>query len=135
MKIQKMYHLKRIEPAVAPLERWYNRVLDKEPIEISIGDILRALRQSVFVEVAEEMLIKHLQADVFAGETTEGELMEALANFTLTSTRKFYDEISAIVAASEAKVDQYEWADETDKKDYMESVSKVKTHLLECKEK
>lgn len=61
--------------------------------------------------------------------------MEALANFTLTSTRKFYDEISAIVAAAEAKVDQYEWADETDKKDYMESVSKVKKHLLECKEK
>lgn len=135
MKIQEMYHVKRIEPAIASLERWYNRVLDKEPEEMTIGDILRALRQSVFVEVAEEMLIKNLQADVFAGDMTEGEMMEALSRLSANSIAKFNDDVKTIVSTAEAEADHHEWIDETDKKDYLKSVDKVKSNLLEYSEK
>ena len=132
MKIRDMVHVKRIQSAAAPLERWYNRLLDKEPEEMTASDILRALRQRVFVEIAEEMLIRKLQDDAFAGDLMQGELMETLAEFSPESIAKFRDAVGAIVMTAELNAEQYAWACDDDKRDFLASVGVVKSNLLHC---
>ena len=129
MKIQEIYKLKNIVPALSPLERWYNRILTKEPEEMTAGDVLRSLRQGVFTEVAEEMLVRLLKGDVFAGDMVEGELLEALGNFSSKSTLKFGDVLKTIVKTAESAAEQHEWMGEEEKKEYLASVSRIKSNL------
>ena len=105
MKLQEIYKLKKIEPAISPLERWYNRMLLKEPMEMTAGDVLRSLRQGVFTENAEMVLVRLLQDDVFAGDMVEGELLEALSNSSPSTITKYSDAIVSIVQRAEASVD------------------------------
>ena len=70
----------------------------------------------MFVEAAEEMLTKNLQADVFAGDMTEGEMTEALSHLSADSIVKYSDEVKTIVSTAEAEADHHEWIDEADKR-------------------
>lgn len=51
-----------------PLQKWYNRLIDKSIQEITPEDAAKMLRQEIFPDLAMTKAIEFLQEDPFAGE-------------------------------------------------------------------
>ena len=131
MTIQDMYHVQPIKQATSSLERWYNRLIAKKPEEITDGDILRSLRQGMFPDLAEKALIMHLRADVFAGDMSDGELLESLASIPSSSIAKYSEDVKAIVATAESSVRQHEWCNLEEMNDYLAALIKIKRSFID----
>ncbi len=93
-----------------PLQKWYNRLIEKTTDDIDVTDILRMLRQKVFVDLAIPTAIKLLQKDVYAGELYEGEVLEKLSEIENTLLIPFADELRDIVRCAIENCATHEWA-------------------------
>ncbi|MCR5824224.1 MAG: hypothetical protein K6G60_07330, partial [Lachnospiraceae bacterium] len=78
MTIKEMYKCKKIvgEDSLLPLPNWYNHVIEKDIDELDLSDVLKMLRQRLFLKVAVKKTIDFLLVNPFIGELYEGELME-----------------------------------------------------------
>lgn len=125
-KIKDIYSCKYIETdeEMYPLQKWYNRLIDKRISELDVSDILRMFRQSEFVDIAISKAIDYLKENPFIGDMYEGELLEKLLNINIDVLINYIDEIKSILSNALIKNEDYEWLDEQERKEFSEIVMK-----------
>ena len=82
-KLKELYDCQYIisDEDLYPLQKWYNKLIDKSINEINIADVLRMLRQKVFIKLAMSKAIELLRENIFVGELYDGELLKKLSEF------------------------------------------------------
>ncbi|MBR6242772.1 MAG: hypothetical protein IKQ90_04680 [Ruminococcus sp.] len=108
------------EDIEAPLQCWYNDVLEKTEDELTVGDIGRMLRQRIFSKVAIRRAIEILSSDPFAGEMFEGQLMYNLYNAKPKYLCQFYKEAGEMLRKAEKALLTHEWESEESKNEYLD---------------
>ena len=66
--------------APSPLTDWYVSVRETPIVQLSVGDICRALRQRVFLYSILPVAVSMLSEDALAGDRYDGELIYALTD-------------------------------------------------------
>lgn len=98
-KIKEIYNCDYIvsNEELYPLQKWYNKLIDKTINEITIADVLRMMRQKEFLNLAMTKAIEFLEDNVFAGETYDGELLEKISEMNTSFLSSYSDKLQTIL--------------------------------------
>jgi hypothetical protein len=120
MKIKEIYECKRIEgeEAKLPLPEWHNRVIEKTIEEVDLSDILKMLRQGVFLEIAINKTITLLQANPFIGELYDGELIETLYKQEECIYSKYIEDLKKILRKAIRANKRFDWCIEKERTEF-----------------
>lgn len=91
------------------LEKWYNALLEKQPDEITISDVLRMLRQNELVELAIAKAISLLCEDPFCGWYYDGELLLCLSKVETAKIYPYLFDINAILQKATNQLYVRDW--------------------------
>ena len=126
IKINEMYNcepLSDYDYSTSSLAQWYNEIIKKDITQITSFDVIRMLRQKVFIEVAVEKAIDYLNENPFEGDFFEGELLKLL----LSMEKKYIDEkkedILLIINNAKKRIENHQWLFEDDKKKFNTLIS------------
>ena len=112
------------------LEIWYNKLLEKTYSELTVADVLRMIRQEVFVEIALKKAIDILKNNPLVGEMYEGELLEKVLKEEIeTITKKYNEDIKMILKKAKEKAENYEWITNDEKNDFLNLIKYYKLKL------
>ena len=112
------------------LEIWYNKLLEKTYSELTVADVLRMIRQEVFVEIALKKAIDILKNNPLVGEMYEGELLEKVLKEEIeTITQKYNEDIKMILKKAKEKAENYEWITNDEKNDFLNLIKYYKLKL------
>lgn len=78
------------------LVKWYNNVIEKTYNELDIDDVLRMLRQKLFMDMAVNKSLVMLNNDIFIGEYYDGELLEHILKTDKNYLKDNIDDINLI---------------------------------------
>lgn len=102
------------------LEIWYNKLLEKTYSELTIADVMRMIRQEIFIEIALKKAVDLLKDNPLAGEMYEGELLEKLLNEKIEIIKKIYkDDIKMILKQGREIAEKYEWITTDEKNEFL----------------
>ena len=109
-KIKELYDCKYIisDEELYPLQKWYNKIIDKTIDEITIADILRMIRQKEFCDLAVEKAVEFLQDNVFAGEIYDGQLLEKISEMSDPFLTKYSNKLKYILKDAMGKSETHE---------------------------
>lgn len=85
-----------IDEQSSSLADWYRDVRDVDIGELELEDLCRAVRQRLFVAAVIPACVQHLQADIFAGDDYEGQLICSLTSLTTEDWKKAPKEANII---------------------------------------
>ena len=120
--IKEIYNCKEEQNPVYPLQKWYNEVIQKNEDEITISDVLRMIRQNLFIEIATKKTVEFLISDPFAHEEYEGQLLEHLARVDAIYLKTYADKIERIADNGMKSLNESEWMSEDDKAEYLNAI-------------
>lgn len=125
-KIKNIYQCKaiEIEGKIYPLQKWYNELIEKKVSELEVSDVLRMIRQNVFLDIAISKSVEFLMENPFAGELYEGELLEKLSDVDISILMNDMKEVRGILSDALIKNKSYEWLNEEERKEFEEVVLK-----------
>ena len=124
-KIKDVYKVEKLKGNDSLVE-WHNSVIEKTEPELTVADVARCIRQSIFVEVAYEMLIVYLLQDPYVGDMFPGELMEKASEVDNELILKHSNSLKEIINKAESFIEQKDWECDEDRDDFSESVEKIK---------
>ncbi len=126
-KIKELYDCKYIisDEELYPIQKWYNRIIDKTTDEITIADILRMIRQKEFCDLAVEKAVEFLRDNVFAGETYDGELLEKISEMSAPFLTKYANELKYILKDAMGKSEMHQWSWEGEREEFKTMVNTV----------
>lgn len=124
--IKYKYKLKEINKTKDGLEIWYNELINKSENELSLLDINRMFRQNVLVELALDKAIVVLLKDPFAGESTNGDVLEnmLILNNELLKTR--VTELKKVIIKASNNSNNVAWWYPEEKEEYFELIDQLK---------
>ena len=105
-----------------PLQKWYNRLIDKRVSELEVSDILRMIRQNEFIDIAISKAVDYLKENPFVGDMYEGELLEKISSISIERLTDYIGEIKDILSNAIIKNQDYEWLDEDERKEFAEAI-------------
>lgn len=129
-KIKEYYDCQYDEEEVYPLQKWYNQLIDKTMNELTIADVLRMMRQELFVDLAMERAMVFLEDDVFAGEAYDGQLLEGISRISTSYLAPYSDRLNALLKIALDRSELHEWSYEGEREEFeqiVDSVSKRST--------
>ena len=131
--IKEMYECNYIpeQDLLYPLQKWYNKLLDKTIDELTIADILRIIRQKEFIDIAISKAVEILISNPFAGELYEGELLEKISQLEKGKLKKYITLLENINSNALIQNEKHEWLTEKEKKDYVQLIISFKNKLSE----
>lgn len=124
--IKYKYKLNEIKNTKDSLEIWYNEMINKSESELSLLDINRMFRQNVLVELALDKAIIILLKDPFAGESTNGDVLENMLviNKDLLKTRT--DDLKKVIIKAANNKNNVAWWYPEEKDEYFELIDQLK---------
>lgn len=97
------------------LEKWFNEVIYKSEIELNISDLLRMIRQNLFIDLALILSIKMLKENPLIGEYYDGELIGHLLKVDKGLLLNYKEDIKEILFDAQQKVETFKWESNEDK--------------------
>ncbi len=130
-KIKELYDCEYItsDEDLYPLQKWYNKLIDKSIDEINIADILRMLRQKVFTKLAMLKAIEFLRKNIFAGELYDGELLEKISELDATFLTSYADDLKSILKNSVEKCTLHTWSYDGEEEEFKEIIKSIQVKL------
>lgn len=130
-KIRELYDCDYItsDGYLYPLQEWYNKLIDKSINEINTADVLRMLRQNVFIKLAMLKTIEFLKKDIFAGELWDGELLEKISEFDVAFLNNYADDLKSILKDSAEKCALHTWLYNGEEEDFKKIVESILAKL------
>ena len=125
-KIKDIYNCQYIETSgeMYPLQKWYNRLIDKRISELEVSDVLRMIKQKEFVDIAVSKAVDYLKENPFSGDMYEGELLYKLSDIDVNSLKEYLNEIKIILSDALIKNKNYDWLDDDEKNEFAEIIKK-----------
>lgn len=108
-----------------PLQKWYNQLIDKSISEITLSDVLRMIRQKIFVDLAMSKALLFLHENVFAGNAYDGELLDHLATMDAAFLTPYANALKDVLLEALENCKTHEWAYDGEKEEFEEIL-----HLL-----
>lgn len=126
MTIREIYKCNYIEDdgKSYPLQKWYNRLIDKNISEINIEDVLKMIRQKEFIELAILKAIEFLKRDPLVGELYEGELLKKLYTIDEINLHDHYNDIQLILSKAIIHSNNYKWLCTEEKEEFNDLINK-----------
>ncbi|MBO4456289.1 MAG: hypothetical protein J5802_01070 [Butyrivibrio sp.] len=120
--------------SLAPLELWYNEMINKKIEELSILDISRMLRQNVLMPLAMSKAMEILISNPLDGEMYDGDLLYqvvgAIKNYGAAVDKQMAD---AFIKIANAEKDTYKWEFQEYKAEYEDLLKEfIKYHRKKC---
>lgn len=131
-KIKELYNCEYIvsDEELYPLQKWYNKLIDKTINEITIEDVLRMIRQKEFFNLAMVKAEEFLQENVFAGEGYDGELLEKISEMDTSFLTSHSDKLKSILKDAMNKSETHEWLYEEEREEFREIVDSVLKKIM-----
>lgn len=107
-----------------PLQKWYNRLIDKTIAQIDVSDVSRMIRQKEFIDIAILKAIDFLKDNLFCGEMYEGEILEKLLEVNTCNLVAYSDDIKDILSEALDKSEKHEWLCKDEKEDFENVIRK-----------
>lgn len=95
-KIKDIYDCEADEE-LYPLQKWYNQLIDKTLSEITVADVLRMIRQKMFIDLAMPKAIKFLQDDVFIGDLYDGQALANISEMDSSFLLPYTEDLKSII--------------------------------------
>jgi hypothetical protein len=133
-KLKDIFHCKKIlGESLYPLQIWYNNLIEKTVDEITIFDILRMLRQKVFIELAMNKALEYLRQDVFIGEQYDGQMIEEMSKLNTDFLKSYKEDLIIILNGALEKSKLHEWSYNGEKEEFDSIVNELMNRLLHIK--
>jgi hypothetical protein len=130
-KLKDIFHCKKIlGESLYPLQIWYNNLIEKTVDEITIFDILRMLRQKVFIELAMNKALEYLRQDVFIGEQYDGQMIEEISKMNTDFLKLYVEDLIIILNGALEKSKLHEWSYNGEKEEFDSIVNELMNRLL-----
>lgn len=131
-KLKELYDCQYIisDEDLYPLQKWYNKLIDKSINEINIADVLRMLRQKVFIKLAMSKAIELLRENIFVGELYDGELLKKLSEFDAMFLASYASDLKSILKDSVEKCKLHTWGYDEEEEEFKEVVNLILTKLI-----
>ena len=100
------------------LEIWFNKMINKTEDELEISDLLRMIRQNLFMDLALNLSIEMLKQNPFIGEYYEGELINHLLRIDVNLIIRYKDDIKQILSDAQINICKIVWESEDDKDEF-----------------
>lgn len=113
-----------------PLQKWYNRLLDKTITEIDVCDVSRMIRQKEFMDIAIAKAINLLKANLFVGELYEGEILEKLFELDFANLAPYGEDLKNILSYALDKSKKHEWLCQEEQDDFEKTVKDFRVKLM-----
>lgn len=123
-KIKEIYNCDYIvsNEELYPLQKWYNKLIDKTINEITIADVLRMMRQKEFLNLAMTKAIEFLEDNVFAGETYDGELLEKISEMNTSFLSSYSDKLQTILKNALDISEMHKWSYDGEREEFKKMV-------------
>jgi len=116
------------------LTMWYNKIRQKRLIDLTDGDIAKAIRQEIFLTYTVSEAIKRLRVNPAIGALYDGEVMNALSavrvEFWISNPLRF--EVKSLIESIRSGnlfSDDYQWTFEDDEQNFYKDLSKLEVQL------
>lgn len=131
-KIKEVYDCKQIvsDEELYPLEKWYNQLIDKSIDEITVTDVLRMMRQKVFLSLAMLKAIEFLKDNSFVGEAYDGQMLEKISEMDRSFLVSYADDLKLILEDSLEKSEVHEWSYYGEKEEFKEIAELLLNKIL-----
>lgn len=131
-KIKDLYHCTPDPDTRYSLQQWYNAVIEKSENEVTVADVLRMMRQKMFIETAVKRAVTFLEEDPFANELWVGDLFDHLAELDKQCLLPYAGQLSDICRKAVSHARTYELFEfDFEIENYLHSVSLLSSRLAE----
>lgn len=126
-KIKELYNCEYIVSGekLYPLQKWYNKLIDKTINEITVADVLRMIRQKEFVDLAISKAMEFLKDNVFAGESYDGELLEKISEIDTSFLSYHSHELKSILKDAMNKSETHDWSYDGESEEFKAIINAV----------
>ena len=126
--IQEIY---KVEPmdlteVTSSLLEWYNKVVQKTEKEVDLSDVLRMLRQKMFLETALKKAFDFLNKDYMIGEYYDAELLVWVMRLEENELKEYYKDLKKIYKKI---LSDTENKDRENIEEYVEAVDRIEKML------
>lgn len=135
-KLKELYDCQYIisDEDLYPLQKWYNKLIDKSINEINIADVLRMLRQKVFTKLAMLKAIEFLRKNIFVGELYDGELydgelLQKISELDTIFLASYASDLKSILKDYIEKCKLHTWAYEGEEEEFKDIVKSILVKL------
>lgn len=131
-KVREIYDCKYItsDEELYPLQKWYNQLIDKTIDKINVADVLRMLRQKVFLKLAMLKTIEFLKNNIFIGELYDGELLEKISESDIPLLVPYSNDLKIILKNAIEKGMLHEWSYDGEEKEFKKLVETVLVKIM-----
>ncbi|GMK38807.1 hypothetical protein PCCS19_18610 [Paenibacillus sp. CCS19] len=116
----------------SPLSLWYENIRDKFVYELKLGDVLRLLRQQLYVSYIVPKAVEYLQANLFAGEQYDGELVAVLSRIpfdTWGQNETLKRDLQKIISSEYLNINQRIWTTDSFRSNFLKDYDKLLKNL------
>lgn len=113
-----------------PLQKWYNRLLNKTITEIDVCDVSRMIRQKEFMDIAIAKATNLLKDNLFSGELYEGEILEKLFDLDIASLEPYCAELKVILSHALDESRKHEWLCQEEQDDFEKTIKDFRVKLM-----
>lgn len=118
-----IYTLKRLKidelERTSPLGKWFYEMVQKSVDELTLSDVLRMLRQEVYLDIAIPIACTKVLEDPFCGEMYVGEMIDLLTRvFISNPDEKKQDFYTKFTEEVQQKWETFEWENDHEKDEY-----------------
>ena len=132
-KIKEIYNCMSIasNEELYPLQKWYNQLIEKTIVEITVADVLRMIRQKKFTDLAMSKAINFLREDVFVCELYEGDLLEKVSEMDSSFLISYADDLKNIINNALVKSETHDWTYDGEEEEFKDMIDTLSTKLTE----
>lgn len=103
----------------SPLGKWFYEMVQKSVDELTLRDVLRMLRQEVYLDIAIPIACTKVLEDPFCGEMYVGEMIDLLTKvFISNPDEKKQDFYKMFAEEVQQKWEMFEWESDYEKEEY-----------------
>ena len=106
------------------------KTIEKTIEELDASDVLKMLRQNIFVDLAMKTAMHMLREDVFSGEFYDGEILEKLSEVNSEVLRPFADELKTVVSNALEACRVHVWGYDGEELEFIDNLSKLSEKLM-----
>jgi hypothetical protein len=117
------------------LSLWYESIRDKYLSELTEKDVIRLIRQNLYLTYVLPIAFEFLMINPFEGEQLDGELITVISripNQFWNSNVTLKNEMLSLTLTTHsdvAKIEKYVWISDADKTDYVSNLEKIINNL------
>lgn len=126
--LKEIYGWELISDEETSLIKHINKILMKTPSELDTSDICVLIRQELFLDISIPKAIKMIKTDHKTGDNYEYDLLVNLSKIS-TSLKEYRCEILNLISILEKDYKNIVFELESDKKDYVESIARLKDKI------